>query len=238
MNGRLEYKSILGEVEDLDASKKTVVMNWGSYDSLDYGNDIFEQKAFSQTLESRAEKGLVYWLKDHDHSVDGIIGKVISVEETKTHLRVIGECYDDNVFKLYEGGVLRQHSAGYVVTEGERERKSGIRRIKKAILMEGSTTLWGMNEDTDTVQILRKSALTLEQVEDEMDSLIKAISNGKYTEDVFPLLEMKLMSIRDTYKDMILKAASDSKIIEEKSLNVELLEKLKGLSNIFVSNNN
>lgn len=200
MNGELEFKSITSKVADVDTKKGIVVMNWAGYGNVDRNQDVFEKKSFSDSLDGTYINDVVYWLKDHMHTVDAIVGKVLKLEETETNLVATGKAYDQNIIQLYADGVLRQHSAGYIVKESFNDETTGIRHIQKAVLLEGSTTLWGINKNTDTVEV---KSLTLQDCEDEISVLGNAIKNGSYSEEYFPLLELKLMSVRKMYRDLL-----------------------------------
>jgi len=201
MKGIYERKDILGEVADIDTTSKRVVMNWSAFGNIDYGNDTIVKGAYKKSISEKFAKGHIYWLKNHDASVDSIVGKLEAVWEDDHYLKAAGVPYDDNIFKMYEDGVLRQHSVGIVPIQKE-VNKEGVRVLKELMLMEGSTVLWGMNPDTDTVSV-GKSLLTLDDVQDEMNALIKAIRKGTYTDDFFPLLEVRLKQVQSFYADLV-----------------------------------
>src|SRR5690606_7837477 len=74
--------------------------------------------------------------------------------------------------------------------------------IHELKLYEGSSVLWGANSNTGTVSV-GKSLMTAEECATEMDLLVKAIRHGKYSDETFGLLEIRLKQIQKNYEALL-----------------------------------
>lgn len=181
-------------------------MNWSALGELDYDNDIITSNAYSKTLKERGPSGadLVYWITDHYPSIDNIAGKVQSLSVVGNHLQAIGIASNttkgNDVLQLYVDGIIKQHSVGFRPTRVENAKDH--RLIHEVILYEGSSVLWGANENTGTVSV-GKSLVTAEECSEELDLLLKAWKNGKYTDETFGLIEIRIEQVKKAYNDLL-----------------------------------
>ncbi len=60
------------------------------------------------------------------------------------------ECGEDAI-KLYEAGLINQHSIGFSTLKSDVNQKTGVRTITELKLYEGSAVLWGANPETPTL---------------------------------------------------------------------------------------
>ena len=204
--GLLEYKNISGGVVDVDASSRHIVMNWSSMGNEDHDGEVIDFGAYNKTIKERGPSGadLVYHITDHWSSVDRIVGKVAELSEVRPHLQAVSIAsktnHGNDVLQLYLDGIIKQHSVGFISTRSE--DKKSYRLIKEVQLFEGSSVLWGANENTGTVSVA-KSLTTVNECEDELDMLLKAFRNGKYTDETFGLLELRIKQIQKAYHNLI-----------------------------------
>jgi len=235
-------KTMLGGVVDVDTTGRRVVMNWSALDELDYDNDIITTNAYNKTLKERGPQGadLIYWLTDHWATTDNIAGKVQSLDIVGKHLQAVGTASNtrkgNDVLQLYMDGIIKQHSVGFAPTRVENAKEH--RLIHEVLLFEGSSVLWGANENTATVSV-GKSLLTLDECSDELDTLLKAWKNGKYTDETFGLLEIRIEQVKKAYTDLIAAPSRDTRQIapsidtqSEKEMDAELIKSLNGLKEI------
>lgn len=196
----LEYKDIGGGVVDVDYNSRRVVTNWSAMGNKDFDNDIISRSAYDKTIKERGPKGknLIYHLIDHNPSVKNIVGAVQELAVVGNHLQAVTLASDtqlgNDVLKLYQDGIIKQHSVGFVPLDVENNKD--YRLIKQIQLFEGSSVLWGANEDTYTVSVSKSLLDNPQSVMDELDNLYKAFKSGTYTDETFGLLELRIKTIQ------------------------------------------
>lgn len=206
MGNLLEYKSISGNVVDVDSNGRRVVMNWSATDEIDHDNDLITRSAYNKTIKERGPEGsgLIYWLTDHYASISNVPGKLDSLKFSGNHLQGIGVASKTNlgndVLQLYLDGIIKQHSVGFIPVKSEKAKDHRI--ITEVMLFEGSSVLWGANSNTGTVSV-GKSLKTADETHAELDNLLKAFRNGTYTDETFSLLELRIKQIQKHYSDLI-----------------------------------
>lgn len=181
-------------------------MNWSAVEEIDHDEDLITASAFTKTIAERGPKGadLVYWLSDHWATLSNVIGKVESLQMVGNHLQAIGLVSDtqkgNDTLQLYQDGIIKQHSVGFVPVRTEKAKDHRI--IHEVMLFEGSSVLWGANSNTGTVSV-GKSILTPDECHDELDKLLKAFRNGVYSDDTMGLLELRIKQIQKSYSDLL-----------------------------------
>lgn len=202
----MEKKDLVGGVVDVDTTGKRIVMNWSATDEIDHDEDLISGKAYTKTIAENGPKGadLVYWLTDHRADTDHVAGKLTDLYMQGKYLQAVGTTLDTakgrDVLQMYQDGIIKQHSVGFIPVRTERAKNHRI--IHEIKLYEGSSVLWGANSNTNTVSV-GKSLMTAEQCAGEMDLLVKAIRHGKYTDETFGLLEIRLKQIQKNYEALI-----------------------------------
>ena len=198
--GLLEYKDFGGDVVDVDISSRRLVTNWSGLGNKDFDGDIIARSAYDKTIKERGPKGknLIYHIIDHHPSIKNIVGAVQDLYVTGNHLQAVTIASDtqlgNDVLKLYQDGIIKQHSVGFVPLDVENNKD--YRLIKQIQLFEGSSVLWGANEDTYTVSVSKSLLDNPQSVMDELDNLYKAFKSGTYTDETFGLLELRIKTIQ------------------------------------------
>jgi HK97 family phage prohead protease len=147
---QVEYKSITGKVKDVDESKRIVTGFFTSTGTLDSDGDIFADGAFKKTIKEQGPtaKNRIWHLWMHD--TFSPINKPMSLKEDKE-----GVYFEttfpknpiaDMVLSLYAAGANPEHSVGFMTVDEATEKNARI--IKQVRMLEGSTVLWGANENT------------------------------------------------------------------------------------------
>ena len=202
----MERKDLLGGVVDVDEKGNRIVMNWSAVEELDHDGDIIRASAYTKTISENGPQGkdLIYWLTDHRADTDHIAGKLIELSMVGKYLQAVGRTSDTqkgrDILMLYQDGIIKQHSVGFITVRTERAKEGRI--IHEIKLYEGSSVLWGANENTRTVSV-GKSAISVDECKSDMDMLIKALRNGKYSDDTFGLLEIRLKQIQSKYDSLV-----------------------------------
>lgn len=187
----LEYKSIQGEVKDLDMKGRRVTGYLSAFGNEDYVGDVMVPGAFAKSLKERKDK--IFFLNQHNWAQPH--GKFEILQEDSKGLYfesmpLPDTSYSNDLLKLYEAGIINEHSIGYSVIKDE--MKSGVRMLNEVKLYEGSNVTLGANPETPFTGL----KWGIETIDDQEKKLIKAIRNGTFTDDTFSLLEFALKQLR------------------------------------------
>lgn len=234
--GMLEYKDFGGAIVDVDLTSRRVVANWSGLGNKDFDNDVIHKTAYDKTIADRGPKGknLIYWIIDHNPSIKNIAGSVTELSVVRNHLQAVKQAADttlgNDLLKLYQDGIIKQHSVGFMPVDVEQFKDH--RLIKQIKLYEGSSVLWGANEDTYTVSVGKSLISDPKDVIAELDNLYKAIRSGTYTDETFGLLEIRFKTIQKALSEFLSPAdtghESGSHIgSTDSEANINLLKDLK-----------
>lgn len=206
-------KTIGDSVKDI--SERRVKVAIAHIGSKDFDNDIIQPGAFTKTITERGPKGanLIWHLTDHNPSLKAAVGKFSELFTEGNYLVGITEIpnttWGNDVLELYKTGHINQHSIGYrtikyeTVNEGAKDE---YRNLKELFLYEGSAVLWGANTNTPT---LGKSMTTEEAIAEhdklsnEMRVLVKSLRDGRFTDDTFELIELRMIQINEAIKSLL-----------------------------------
>lgn len=213
MKKMYEVKTIGNSVKDIsDRRVKVAIAHIGS---KDYDNDIIQPGAFTKTITERGPKGanLIWHLTDHNPSLKAAVGKFSELFIEGDYLAGVTDIpnttWGNDVLEFYKTGHINQHSIGYrtikyeTVNEGNKDE---YRNLKELFMYEGSAVLWGANPNTPT---LGKSLTTEEalaehdKLSNEMRILVKSLRDGRFTDDAFELIELRLVQINEAIKSLL-----------------------------------
>lgn len=191
MNGILEYKSSKGPIKDIDTKKRVVTGYLSAFGNEDKTEDIAMPGMFTKTLNERRED--IYFL--NQHKWDQPHGKFAELNEDGHGLKfasmpLTDTTYSSDLLKLYEAGIIKEHSIGYTTIQSERNQK-GIRLLKEVKLYEGSNVTIGANPLTPFTGVKG-----MKEANSRIKILMKAIKDGTFTDDTFTLLEIALKQIQ------------------------------------------
>lgn len=172
------YKSS-DKITDVDPKKRIVKGYFSIFGNEDADKDIIEPGAYEKTIR---ENMRIKHLYQHDPRMplSGVKKGTLKVWEDTTGLAFESQISDTSigrdVVKLYEDGVVDEHSVGIQVMKSK--KRGGIRYISEVKLWEGSTVTWGANSSALMTEI-------------KMTSMLKALKKGNYeNEEIFDLLEI------------------------------------------------
>jgi len=192
MKGLLEFKSLTGDVKDVDMIGRRVTGYLSAFGNKDYDGDIVEKGAFTKSIGERKDQ--IYFL--NQHKWDQPHGKFSVLKEDTHGLYfesepfVKGVSYSEDALKLYEAGVIKEHSIGFITVKSDIEKDARVLRELK--LYEGSNVTLGSNVKTPFTGM--KSSL--KEINDQCTILYKAIKNGTFTDETFILLEYALKDLQ------------------------------------------
>jgi len=182
-----EYKSIEGELKDLDLKKRVVTGYLSAFDNKDYTGDIIVKGAFTKSIKER--KGQIFFLNQHNW--DQPHGKFNALLEDAKGLYfestpLVDTSYSSDLLKLYDAGIINEHSIGYTTVQDE--VKTDHRLLKELKLYEGSNVTLGANPETPFMGMKAGT----KKASDQVKRILKMLRSGDVTDDTFILLEIAL----------------------------------------------
>ena len=231
-----QVKDISNGVEDVDMATRKVKAVWARMGNVDLDNDVIAPEAFTKTLQERGPQGknLIWSLVDHKAAMKYAIGKPVELYIEGDALVAITpvietECGED-MLKLYEAGLINQHSIGFSTIKSEMNNDSGVRTIKELMLYEGSAVLWAANPETPTIALYK--GMTPDEIKDtlngRLEKLVKSFKHGTFTDETFSLLEIEIKQIQNAIANLTTPPAANA--VEPES-NEIVFEALKHFNN-------
>jgi len=228
--GAKEAKSLDFKMEDIDISKGIVKGYLSSFDTLDSDADVIRKGAFTKSLNERgvkAEGRRIQHLRHHDWEQP--IGKFLELYEDSFGLAFVSKMSETTIGRdaliNYDEGIINEHSIGFNYVKGKIEKAESQEfgeyyEVKEVRLLEGSAVTFGSNEYTPTIEVNKTLSLedNTEKLNKEMNILIKALRNGKGTDERLETFEMQLKQIQQKYNSLInLKSFDKNTLIVDKS---------------------
>lgn len=201
----INYKSIdtvMDSVMDVDTERKTVKAVWSRLDTVDLDNDIMAKGCYDKSISQRGPKGKnqIWSLVDHKASLKNALGKPMELYIEGNMLIAVTKIVDteigEDIIKLYNEGVINEHSVGFRTIKSNTDNNTGIRTITEVMLYEGSAVLWGANPDTPTLGMKSEHKNDPESLVKRLDKLQAAFKNGVFTDETFGLMEIEIKQIQ------------------------------------------
>lgn len=213
----LELKST-GSVKDVDAGSRKVTGYLSSFGNIDSDNDIIVKGAFSKSIAERKDK--IFFLQQHDWSKP--LGKFSLLQEDEKGLYfeadIVETSFGLDQIKLYESGLVAEHSIGFQTIQWDYDANSNIRTIKEVKLYEGSAVTLGANSSTPFTGF--KS--DLKHQNDTINKIVLLMKNGNLTDETFSQLEIALKMLQlEAYE-----LGKNTQIITEPSADTPNIEPL------------
>jgi HK97 family phage prohead protease len=216
----LLYKNLQQGISDVDVKKGIVTGYFSSFDNMDSDGDVIRKGAFSKTINENFAR--VRHLLDHDATK--AVGKIQLLQEdakglyyeSKAGRHTLGRDF----LLMVEDGLITEHSIGFVTIK--QKNMAGYNEISEVKLYEGSSLQgWGANEMTPITGMKNFETVSL-----MMDNIMKAIKNGKYTDETFAKLELQFLQLQKELSDLkeasvITPEPSDDKSTITVTINIE-----------------
>jgi HK97 family phage prohead protease len=243
---KIENKSYNDMILDIEPESRTVKACWSRIGNVDLDNDIIVAEAFTKTIKERGPKGknMIWSLVDHKADMAHTLGKPKELYIEGDMLVAVTdlietECGEDAI-KLYEAGLINQHSIGFSTLKSDVNQKTGVRTITELKLYEGSAVLWGANPETPTLGFKGEFKETKENLSIRLENLIKAFRGGTFTDDTFALMEIQIKQIQAELLTLEItetitqpaEAVEPTPEVEEKN-DEEVLKAIKQFNNLF-----
>lgn len=190
----IEYKDFSGGLKDIDTKGRVVTGYLSSFGNKDFHGDVIEKGAFKKTIAERKEQ--IFFLNQHDWKMPLNKFNVIQEDEKGLYFESMplpDTSYANDVIKLYEAGVLKEHSIGFHTLKDEYNENEDTRYIKEVKLFEGSVVTLGANPNTPFTGL---KSMTQKEIEDETKKILKAYRNGNFTDETFGLLEIAIKQLQ------------------------------------------
>ena len=193
----MQFKQVSHEIKELDDAKGIVVAYASVYNNVDSDEEVIMPGAFTKTIAERgpdSSKPEIAYLWQHDTTKP--LGKLLVLREDNFGLyleaKMSDTTYGQDALKLYRDGVITQHSIGYQVIKSIETQTEGeeVEQIFEVKLWEGSAVTFGANPNTPFTGFK-----SVEEREDRIKTLVKAIKNGSYTDETFGLIEFELLKL-------------------------------------------
>ena len=194
MKGILKFKNNDSSVKDVDIKKGIVTGYLSSFDTKDYDNDIIVKGAYKKSINERKEN--IFFLNQHNWSQPHGKFNVLSEDSKGLYFEsepLIKTTYSQDTLKLYEAGIIKEHSVGFITVQSEFDTNEKARIIKEIKLLEGSNVTLGANENTPFTGF---KSMTLEQTNSQVNKIVKMLKNGTLTDETFVLLEIALKQLQ------------------------------------------
>lgn len=227
---KIQLKDINDSILDVSPKTRTVKAVWSRMNNIDLDGDIIVPEAFTKTIQERGPKAknMIFSLIDHKADMHHVIGKpselYVDGDKLVSVTQIVPTHAGEDIIKLYDAGLINQHSIGFSTIKAN-EAKNGIRTISELKLYEGSAVLWGANPETPTLGFKSEESLSL-----RLDALLKAISNGKYTDATFKSLELEIKRIQDILTNNTQPATAVEPVVNK---DAEFLKAIKQFNNLF-----
>jgi HK97 family phage prohead protease len=194
----ISFKNYDASIKDLDVATGIVTGYFSQFNSIDLDGDVIMPGAFTKTIAERgpdSSKPEIAYLWQHDTYKP--LGKLMVLREDNFGLyfeaKMSDTTYGQDALKLYRDGVITQHSIGYQViksVETTMDMEEEVEAIYEVKLWEGSAVTFGANPNTPFTGFK-----SVEEREDRIKTLVKAIKNGTYTDETFGLIEFELLKL-------------------------------------------
>jgi len=203
METNIKIKSFGGQVKDVDIKGRTVTGYFSTWGFLPTGQampdsdgDVMDKGAFSKTLQQNgpAAANRIWHLMNHDTGKPINKPKVLKEDETGLYYETVfpDTVLANDVIKLYDSGAITEHSIGFNIIQSRNEQNYQL--IQEVRLWEGSSVLWGANENTPTTGI--KS----EEFAMKTNLLNELMRNGTLSDETFIMIEKLLKDIQAIFK--------------------------------------
>lgn len=163
----MQFKSIPANVKDVDSESGIVCGYFSTTGVWDDVGDMIMPGAYAKTIQERGQAGANRIKHLYMHEPFYPLGVPELQEDSiglKFSTRISKTSYGQDVLKLYQDGVITEHSIGFDIPKG----KSSVaapedmeptvngfpkRKIYEVVLWEGSSVIWGANPLTPTTDV-------------------------------------------------------------------------------------
>lgn len=202
-----------GGIIDVDTESRKVKVAISKMGNVDHDNDIIDHGAYTKTIKERGPAGanLIWHLTDHQPSLKTAVGKFSELYTEGDYLigitNVPNTTWGNDILEFYKSGHINQHSIGFKTIKNEKSKSSDVNIIKEVLLYEGSAVLWGANPNTPTISVgkslsAEEATAEIGRVTSEIAMLAKSMKDGRYSDDAFEMIEMRMNQLSEQIKNI------------------------------------
>ena len=198
MKGLLEIKDFMGSVKDVDFKNRIVTGYFNNWDSIDSDGDVIRKGAGAKSISERKDK--IFFLNQHNWSQPHGFASVLKEDEQGTYFEsnpMPDTSYSNDALVLYEAGIVKEHSFGFVATKTNNITLNGqkVREISEYKLYEFSNVTLGANENTPYTGL--KSQFTdINDLNLEVKKLLSVFRNSNISDDLGVQLELAIKMLQ------------------------------------------
>ena len=190
---KLQYKGITPELKDLDLKDRVVTGYFSKFGNVDSDGDMIVKGAYTKTITENGYVGKNRIVHLYQHDVNRVLGKPHVLKEDSEGLyfetKFADVSYAMDVLKLYEAGVINEHSVGFQTIHSQ--GKGNYNEITEIKLFEGSTVTFGANENTPFLGFKGQ----LDSANKYLKAMQGLMQKGSLTDETFYLLEYNLKQL-------------------------------------------
>ena len=187
-------KDIKASIEDVDMKQGVVILYASAFNNVDSVKDVVLPGAFKKTIQER--KGRIKHLWQHDSYTP--IGKPEQMFEDAKGLRIesyITEANNGYYRKLYQEGIITEHSIGYETINEKADKDAGVNYLTELKLWEYSAVTWGANPETPTVGFKGVENIDIPTLSQRMERLTQFIKRSDATDETLQALELEVKQL-------------------------------------------
>lgn len=188
-------------VKDIDTVGRVITLYSAIFDNVDRDNDVIVKGAFKKTIAEQGPAGIdeIWHLLYHDP--DRPVTKAFEIGEDEkgliSRIKVPNTTVGNDFLEMYKDGHYKHHSIGYKTIR--KQKQKNYNELIELALYENSTVLWAANTSATVVDV--KSFMTLKEINEEIELILKSFRVAKYTDETFGLLEVKLRKLMQAAAD-------------------------------------
>jgi len=199
------------EIKDIDTEKGTVAGYASIFNVIDSDRDMVMKGAFKKTLKERGVDAKIPRIKhlwQHDSWTP--IAIPTTLQEDEKGLFFVSKFGTDqpsqDKLQQHIDGIITELSIGFntikteKVIEGDQILYWKISEVK---LWEYSSVTWGANHLTHIVSAKGNKMEQIDMLNARMDKLVKALSNGTYSDETMEQFQVDLKQIQTLYNSLI-----------------------------------
>lgn len=231
--------------KDVDGKKGIVTGYFAAFDNVDSDGDIIRKGAFEKTIRSQGPRSSTPRIKHlMNHNTSLPLGLLTELKEdtrglyyeSKLGTHTLGQDF----IKMVESGLITEHSIGFqTIKKNQLQDYDGYQKnpskgwfeLIEVKLYEGSSlTAWGANMNTPLTGM--KTELKVQNVNNRIDLLCKALRDGTFTDDTFDLIEIELLQLKQFNINLL---NETQQIIQSTNEVIEPIEAVKTIDNFINS---
>ena len=193
MKNYWQTKNIKTEISDVDTTQGIVSGYFARFNNIDSDGDKIKSGAFLKTINENMER--IKHLKNHDPNK--MIGKIIDLHEDGSGLHFTTQLskntHGSDALIEYQEGLITEHSIGYNVIKSSNSNDQ-FQELVELKLFEGSAVTWGANPDTPVTGL--KGIESTEEVQNELNHLLKYMKVAGLTDDTYASAEIKIKQLQ------------------------------------------